>query len=126
MNGESEETRFLNQELRSIAFPNQQTSQYMSALEMNLGEDCGKWNVLKGLLEEWHEENEAIKELGSTNDPRNTTSLNKVLIFTKSKKLLDCIDHALQYRGTLLFGYLRCPLIHITVQDGIVVIIQAT
>ena len=60
-----------NRELASMAFPSGSIPKYGPA--MLRPEFCGKWQVLETLLRQWKREKEA----------------NKVLIFTKSVKLLD-------------------------------------
>ena len=62
-----------NRELAAEAFPNETPPKYGPAM-LN-PRYCGKWLVLETLLKEWHK------------DPSN-----KVLIFTKSVKLLDMLD----------------------------------
>ncbi|KAF8312860.1 hypothetical protein DL93DRAFT_2059669 [Clavulina sp. PMI_390] len=61
-------------ELLEIAFPNQPNLRKRSAIY--LPNMCGKWNVLKGLLHAWH----------------NAEAKNKVLIFSKSVKLLKFLE----------------------------------
>ncbi|KAI9454269.1 P-loop containing nucleoside triphosphate hydrolase protein [Russula earlei] len=68
------EQRARNRELTEVAFPNGPIPKYGSAiLEPAF---CGKWIVLETLLREWRR------------DPAN-----KVLIFTKSVKLLDVLEY---------------------------------
>ncbi|KAI8972582.1 P-loop containing nucleoside triphosphate hydrolase protein [Trametes punicea] len=69
-----------NRELARLAFPTGPLPKYGPS--MLRPEFCGKWMVLETLLKEWKRE-------GS----------NKVLIFTKSVKLLDMLDFHLNSRG---------------------------
>ncbi|KAH9976865.1 P-loop containing nucleoside triphosphate hydrolase protein [Lactifluus volemus] len=66
-----------NRELAEVAFPNGTAPRYGPA--MLLPAFCGKWIVLETLLQEWR---------------RDSTS--KVLIFTKSVKLLDMLEFHLK------------------------------
>ncbi|CAL1697934.1 unnamed protein product [Somion occarium] len=74
-----------NRELADIAFPHGRTPKFGPA--MLVPDFCGKWMILQKLLEQWRK------------DP-----LNKVLIFTKSVKLLDMLDFHLKTKG---LGFLR-------------------
>ncbi|KAI0668887.1 P-loop containing nucleoside triphosphate hydrolase protein [Trametes maxima] len=69
-----------NRELSRLAFPTGPLPKYGPS--MLRPEFCGKWMVLETLLKEWRRE-------GS----------NKVLIFTKSVKLLDMLEFHLNSRG---------------------------
>jgi len=62
-------------------------------------EESGKWRVLKGLLEDWRDENDTIERSAAPGDTVLAAKLNKVLIFTKSRKLLDYIACTLSYEG---------------------------
>ncbi|KAH9953604.1 P-loop containing nucleoside triphosphate hydrolase protein [Russula dissimulans] len=66
-----------NRELTNVAFRNDSAPKFGPA--MLLPAYCGKWIVLETLLKEWHR------------DPAN-----KVLIFTKSVKLLEMLDYLLK------------------------------
>ncbi|KZP30044.1 hypothetical protein FIBSPDRAFT_884345 [Athelia psychrophila] len=71
--------------LCSIAFPNSTAPKYGQA-ELSK-EYCGKWDVLQKLLNKWRQ------------DPKN-----KVLIFTKSRRLLDMLAFHVKGQG---HGYLQ-------------------
>ncbi|KAI0789173.1 P-loop containing nucleoside triphosphate hydrolase protein [Abortiporus biennis] len=79
---DSAEQVIRNRELTKIAFPREgDVPTFGTAmLQPRL---CGKWMVLQTLLKEWHK------------DKAN----NKVLIFTKSVKLLDMLEFQLQTQG---------------------------
>ncbi|KAJ7631912.1 RAD26-like SNF2 family DNA-dependent ATPase [Mycena polygramma] len=69
-----------NREWSEIAYPRGNAPSYkMGIMDPKL---CGKWTVLLGLLKEWR------------GDP-NVDPTNKVLIFTKSVKLLEMLSHRL-------------------------------
>ncbi|KAI0077655.1 hypothetical protein K474DRAFT_1642880 [Panus rudis PR-1116 ss-1] len=74
-----------NRELAQIAFPEGGAPKFGPALLVP--QYCGKWIVLKSLLEKWREDRS-----------------NKVLIFTKSVKLLDMLEFQLSQEG---LGFLR-------------------
>ncbi|KAL0952740.1 hypothetical protein HGRIS_006971 [Hohenbuehelia grisea] len=82
---DSPEQTARNRELAEIAFPNQEPPKYGTA--MLQPQYCGKWAVLETLLTQWRK------------DPTN-----KVLIFTKSVKLLEMLEFHLQTRS---FGFLK-------------------
>jgi superfamily II DNA/RNA helicase len=67
-------------------------------------EESGKWRVLRGLLEDWRDENDELERSTSPEDKTLATKLNKVLIFTKSRKLLDYIACTLSYEGKPGYG----------------------
>ncbi|EIW76686.1 hypothetical protein CONPUDRAFT_63659 [Coniophora puteana RWD-64-598 SS2] len=74
-----------NRELVQIAFPDETPPKFGTAmLQPQL---CGKWLVLDVLLKDWHEE-----------------PSNKVLIFTKSVKLLDMLEFHLRANN---FGFCK-------------------
>ncbi|KAJ7260962.1 P-loop containing nucleoside triphosphate hydrolase protein [Mycena haematopus] len=74
-----------NRELAAVAFPDGNAPSYtLAILDPRL---CGKWKVLLGLLKDWRK------------DPTN-----KVLIFTKSVKLLEMMAHQLKVAG---YGFLQ-------------------
>ncbi|TEB22485.1 hypothetical protein FA13DRAFT_1641399 [Coprinellus micaceus] len=73
-----------NQEVCDVIFPHENPSQDLAFLQPQL---CGKWKTLAALLKDWRK------------DPTN-----KVLIFTKSIKLLNMLDHHIKTRS---YGYLR-------------------
>ncbi|KAI0085593.1 P-loop containing nucleoside triphosphate hydrolase protein [Irpex rosettiformis] len=69
-----------NRELSEQIFPRNAVPKYGTAmLNPNY---CGKWRVLESLLKEWHKDKS-----------------NKVLIFTKSVKLLEMLDYHLKAQG---------------------------
>ncbi|KAF7345108.1 DNA excision repair protein ERCC-6-like 2 [Mycena venus] len=74
-----------NRELQDVAFPNGGAPSY--GVAMLDPKYCGKWKVLLTLLEDWR---------------RDRT--NKVLIFTKSVKLLEMMSHQLKVAG---YGFLQ-------------------
>ncbi|KJA22162.1 hypothetical protein HYPSUDRAFT_164868 [Hypholoma sublateritium FD-334 SS-4] len=74
-----------NRTLSEIAFPEGNIPKYGAA--MMQPEYCGKWRALEVLLKEWRKD-----------------KTNKVLIFTKSVKLLDMLDFHL---NTKSFPFLR-------------------
>jgi len=83
-NDSSEQTK-RNRELVQIAFPDETPPKFGTAmLQPQL---CGKWLVLDVLLKDWHEE-----------------PSNKVLIFTKSVKLLDMLEFHLRANN---FGFCK-------------------
>ncbi|KAF9480626.1 hypothetical protein BDN70DRAFT_877317 [Pholiota conissans] len=69
-----------NRQLAEIAFPDGNIPKYGAA--MLLPEYCGKWETLRILLKEWRKD-----------------KTNKVLIFTKSVKLLDMLAFHLQTKS---------------------------
>ncbi|KAJ7160738.1 P-loop containing nucleoside triphosphate hydrolase protein [Mycena filopes] len=75
-----------NRQLAAMAFPNGSAPSYTMAI-IDKGY-CGKWTVLLGLLREWRKED----------------LTNKVLIFTKSVKLLEMMAHQLKIAS---YGYLQ-------------------
>ncbi|KAJ7805848.1 SNF2 family N-terminal domain-containing protein, partial [Mycena leptocephala] len=82
---DTKEQLIRNRELAAIAFPHNNAPAY--GLAMMESKYCGKWDVLLGLLKEWREDR-----------------TNKVLIFTKSVKLIDMMSHQLKKEG---YGYLQ-------------------
>ncbi|OBZ74648.1 DNA excision repair protein ERCC-6-like 2 [Grifola frondosa] len=74
-----------NRELSQLAFPEGQVPRYGRA--MLRPDYCGKWMVLEKLLEDWR-----------------TDRTNKVLIFTKSVKLLEMLEFHVRSRG---LGYVK-------------------
>ncbi|KAJ6542692.1 P-loop containing nucleoside triphosphate hydrolase protein [Mycena capillaripes] len=87
---DTHEQMIRNRELAAIAFPRGNAPTLDMAILDPKKRYCGKWKVLLGLLQEWKQ------------DPTN-----KVLIFTKSVKLLDMMVHQLQaesYRFLRLDG----------------------
>ncbi|KAG8821745.1 hypothetical protein FRC19_007320 [Serendipita sp. 401] len=97
--GESESSAQISQKLQAIAFPNTSNAELFAPMQANPEELCGKWKVLRGLLNDWREENESMNNGDPSDDIATATRRNKVLIFTKSKKLLDFVEHTLQYEG---------------------------
>ncbi|KAJ7778517.1 P-loop containing nucleoside triphosphate hydrolase protein [Mycena metata] len=73
-----------NRELASIAFPHGAPSYTVAIMDKQY---CGKWAVLLSLLRDWRKDR-----------------TNKVLIFTKSVKLLEMIAHQLK---VVSYGYLQ-------------------
>jgi hypothetical protein len=99
--GDSNQVKRMNQRLSAIAFPGQQN--LALSMDTDAKSYCGKWNVLNGLLKTWEEENNEMRLKRV-----NPNQLNKVLIFTKSRKLLDYIIWTVQYEGTCflpVFGH---------------------
>ncbi|CAE6444477.1 unnamed protein product [Rhizoctonia solani] len=83
--GETDEQRTRRREYVKIAFPGQVVRQ----ADMMYGEElCGKWQVLSQLLDTW-----------------KTEGKNKVLIFSKSVKILEMLEGQLQ-RKNLNFCYM--------------------
>ncbi|KAG2093025.1 P-loop containing nucleoside triphosphate hydrolase protein [Suillus cothurnatus] len=82
---DSPEQTLRNRELAEVAFPDQTIPKYGTA--MLLPQFCGKWVVLDTLLREWRKDH-----------------TNKVLIFTKSVKLLDMLEFHL---NTNSYGFLK-------------------
>ncbi|KAF7315051.1 RAD26-like SNF2 family DNA-dependent ATPase [Mycena indigotica] len=77
--GDSPEQLQRNRELAAFAFPGGNAPSFqMAIMDANY---CGKWTVLMSLLKEWRQDTEAK---------------NKVLIFTKSVKLLDMMSFQLK------------------------------
>ncbi|KAI0695319.1 P-loop containing nucleoside triphosphate hydrolase protein [Cytidiella melzeri] len=74
-----------NRELSEQVFPSKAAPKYGPS--MLKPQYCGKWLVLESLLKEWHKDRS-----------------NKVLIFTKSVKLLDMLDFHLKAQG---LGHVR-------------------
>ncbi|KAL9710545.1 hypothetical protein Ac2012v2_006079 [Leucoagaricus gongylophorus] len=74
-----------NRALTDIVFPSGSVPKYGTA--MMQPRYCGKWATLEILLHEWSKD-----------------SLNKVLIFTKSVKLLDMLDFHLKAQG---YGFVK-------------------
>ncbi|KAF8890663.1 P-loop containing nucleoside triphosphate hydrolase protein [Infundibulicybe gibba] len=74
-----------NRSLAEVAFPDGDIPKYGAA--MMQPQFCGKWVVLETLLMEWRKDHS-----------------NKVLIFTKSVKLLDMLEFHLKARG---YGFLK-------------------
>ncbi|KAJ6476254.1 RAD26-like SNF2 family DNA-dependent ATPase [Mycena sanguinolenta] len=74
-----------NRELAAVAYPDGDAPSYkLAILNPKL---CGKWKVLLGLLKDWRKDR-----------------TNKVLIFTKSVKLLEMMAHQLSVAG---YGFLQ-------------------
>ncbi|KIM41907.1 hypothetical protein M413DRAFT_445116 [Hebeloma cylindrosporum] len=82
---DSPEQTSRNRVLAEIAFPDGNIPKYGTA--MMQPQYCGKWAALEVLLKEWRKDR-----------------TNKVLIFTKSVKLLEMLDFHLQTRG---YGFLK-------------------
>jgi hypothetical protein len=92
----------LNQRLQEIAFPGNNRTQALLPTETNQEEYCGKWKVLNGLLKRWQDENNELERIDESEDQQTAAKRNKVLIFTKSRKLLDVIGATLDYEGAML------------------------
>ncbi|KAJ7041189.1 P-loop containing nucleoside triphosphate hydrolase protein [Mycena alexandri] len=82
---DTKEQLIRNRELASIAFPNGQAPPYTVAIMDK--QYCGKWAVLLSLLRDWRKDR-----------------TNKVLIFTKSVKLLEMMAHQLK---VVSYGFLQ-------------------
>ncbi|PFH46505.1 hypothetical protein AMATHDRAFT_69676 [Amanita thiersii Skay4041] len=82
---DSAEQTIRNRALSEIAFPDGNIPKYGTALMQP--QYCGKWAVLDLLLKEWRKD-----------------STNKVLIFTKSVKLLEMLEFHLHTQG---YGFLK-------------------
>ncbi|KAG8964466.1 hypothetical protein FRC03_001782 [Tulasnella sp. 419] len=78
---ESEQVK-RNRDLLKIAFPGRNPGTYTMVLHNK--ELCGKWDVLSRLLKVWYDEGAG----------------NKVLIFSKSLKLLEFLTYSLEQEGT--------------------------
>ncbi|KAJ7482264.1 RAD26-like SNF2 family DNA-dependent ATPase [Mycena galericulata] len=77
-----------NRELAAIAFPDGDAPTFgVAILDKRY---CGKWAVLLSLLRDWRKD-----------------KTNKVLIFTKSVKLLDMMAHQLKTQDGEPYGFLR-------------------
>ncbi|KAG9217766.1 hypothetical protein CCMSSC00406_0003545 [Pleurotus cornucopiae] len=74
-----------NRELVAIAFPKKNAPKHVTAMLQE--KYCGKWRALEMLLTDWRKDR-----------------TNKVLIFTKSVKLLTMLEFHLNNRG---FGYVK-------------------
>ncbi|KAF4588687.1 hypothetical protein EYR40_010240 [Pleurotus pulmonarius] len=74
-----------NRELVAIAFPRNNAPKHVTAMLQE--KYCGKWRALEMLLTDWRKDR-----------------TNKVLIFTKSVKLLTMLEFHLNNRG---FGYVK-------------------
>ncbi|KAF8556760.1 hypothetical protein OG21DRAFT_1553783 [Imleria badia] len=82
---DSEEQTIRHRELAELAFAGESIPKFGTAMmQPSL---CGKWSVLETLLKDWRKDRS-----------------NKVLIFTKSVKLLDMLDFHLSNRG---YGFLK-------------------
>jgi hypothetical protein len=86
-------------QLQAVAFPEMTSVERFAPMSSSPEEESGKWRVLRGLLEDWRNENDEIERLATPEDAALATKLNKVLIFTKSRKLLDYIACTLSYEG---------------------------
>ncbi|KAK7055149.1 DNA excision repair protein ERCC-6-like 2 [Favolaschia claudopus] len=84
---DTKEQLIRNRELAAVAFPNGNAPSFKIA--MMDPRYCGKWKVLLDLLKEWKQD---------------TKTTNKVLIFTKSVKLLDMLAHRLKIAS---YGFLQ-------------------
>ncbi|KAF9784664.1 P-loop containing nucleoside triphosphate hydrolase protein [Thelephora terrestris] len=73
-----------NREIAQLAFGDRIP---LWGVSIHLEEHCGKWKVLQKLLEEWHKEKS-----------------NKVLVFTKSVKLLEILEYHVESQN---WGYER-------------------
>ncbi|XP_006455871.1 hypothetical protein AGABI2DRAFT_76351 [Agaricus bisporus var. bisporus H97] len=82
---DSPEQTARNRALADIAFPDGNAPKYGTA--MMRPQYCGKWATLEVLLREWRK------------DPSN-----KILVFTKSVKLLDMLDFHLKTQG---YGFVK-------------------
>ncbi|KZT66740.1 hypothetical protein DAEQUDRAFT_767713 [Daedalea quercina L-15889] len=78
--GDTPEQTIRNRELAKIAFPEGSIPKFGPAMMMP--EFCGKWLVLEGLLQDWSKD-----------------ASNKVLIFTKTVKLLKMLEYQLDCQG---------------------------
>ncbi|OCH88939.1 hypothetical protein OBBRIDRAFT_779245 [Obba rivulosa] len=74
---DTEEQVIRNRELSRLAFPDEDVPKYIASIYNP--DFCGKWKVLETLLKEWRKDRS-----------------NKVLIFTKSVKLLQMLDFHLR------------------------------
>lgn len=99
VHGEDPKTHEMNLKLMEIAFPELTRVERFVPTEGNPNDECGKWRVLNGLLQDWNDENDRARLSATPEDATMATKLNKVLIFTKSRKLLEYIACALQYEG---------------------------
>ncbi|KAF9649557.1 hypothetical protein BDM02DRAFT_3229957 [Thelephora ganbajun] len=73
-----------NREMAQLAFGDRIP---LWGVSIHLEEHCGKWKVLQRLLEEWHKD-----------------KANKVLVFTKSVKLLEILEYHVESQN---WGYER-------------------
>ncbi|KAG8832857.1 hypothetical protein FRC17_000512 [Serendipita sp. 399] len=108
--GEKKASAEISRKLQAIAFPNVSNRELFAPMQANPEEFCGKWRVLRGLLNDWREENDSVGSEEASPNVAVTTRRHKVLIFTKSRKLLDLVEHTLQYEGydyRLLHGNLK-------------------
>lgn len=76
-----------NRELAEVAFPHEPTPKYGPSMLLSMY--CGKWMVLETLLHEWR---------------KDAASKNKVLIFTKSVKLLEMLEFHLNNNS---YGFVK-------------------
>ncbi|KAH0833982.1 RAD26-like SNF2 family DNA-dependent ATPase [Lanmaoa asiatica] len=81
-----------HRELAELAFAGESIPKFGTA--MMQPSFCGKWTVLDTLLKDWRKDRS-----------------NKVLIFTKSVKLLDMLEFHLKNRGTMK-SFLKAPFVH--------------
>jgi len=86
-------------QLQAAAFPEMTSVERFAPMSSSPEEESGKWRALRGLLEDWRDENDEIERSLTSEDAALATKLNKVLIFTKSRKLLDYIACTLSYEG---------------------------
>ncbi|KAF8183787.1 P-loop containing nucleoside triphosphate hydrolase protein [Mycena galopus ATCC 62051] len=85
---DNQEQRERNRELRAVAFPDPAHPAPTYTEAIMDPKYCGKWKVLLSLLKRWKKDD----------------STNKVLIFTKSVKLLDMLAYQLQAAH---YGFLK-------------------
>ncbi|PVG00118.1 hypothetical protein CPB86DRAFT_806025, partial [Serendipita vermifera] len=96
---ESEQARRIKKKLQAIAFPNKSTGELLISLNTDAKSSCGKWRVLQGLLEQWQEENNQLDRIDASGQRATSLRRNKVLIFTRSRKLLEFIQFTMDYEG---------------------------
>jgi hypothetical protein len=96
---ESDDVYAMHLQLQAVAFPEMTSVERFTPMSSSPEEESGKWRVLRGLLEDWRDENDEIERSAVPEDTALATKLNKVLIFTKSRKLLDYIACTLSYEG---------------------------
>lgn len=89
----------MNSRLLEIAYPDFTRVERFVPADGNPNDYSGKWRVLNGLLHDWSHENDEKMRSATFGDAILAKELNKVLIFTKSRKLLEYIAWTLQYEG---------------------------
>lgn len=93
--GDSPDALVVNRKLTETLIPGVAPAQLQHAMWCEPENYCGKWKVLVGLLSDWHTENEAFQIQEGQKSVVTSQKRHKVLVFTKSRKLLDFIVSSL-------------------------------